>query len=61
MSILDAKDDAAALQPLVTNAVNEALAGLADKVAPAIGTALQGALDGLTITVTVNVARKATP
>ena len=59
MSILDPKADAAALQPLITNAVNDALAGLSDKVAPAIGAALQGALNGLTITVTVNVTKKA--
>lgn len=53
MSILDPKQDAAALQPLMDQAVAEAITGLASKVAPAIGEALKNALDGLTIAITI--------
>lgn len=54
MSILDPKQDAAALQPLIDQAVSEAITGLASKVAPAIGEALKNALDGLTIAITIS-------
>jgi hypothetical protein len=54
MSILNPAQDAAALKPLIDAAVAEAIEGLADKVAPAIGVALKEALDGLTITTTIS-------
>lgn len=46
MSVLDPKQDAAALQPVVDEAV--------DRAAKALGAALQAALDGLTITIVVS-------
>ena len=53
MSILSPQDDAAALKPLIDQAVQEALQGLSSQVAPALGQAVQSALDGLVITVTI--------
>ena len=47
MSILDPKADAAALQPLIDQAVQEAIQGLAQTVAPAFSAALQGAYAAL--------------
>lgn len=54
MSILDPKQDAAALQPLVELALSEAIKGLTNQVAPALGDAVKNALDGLTITITIS-------
>ena len=54
MGILNPKDDAAALQPLIDQAVQQAMNDLAEKVAPALGVAIQDALNGLTITITVS-------
>lgn len=53
MSILDVNADQKALQAVVSSAVTQAIAGLAKQVAPAVGAALQEALDGLTVTVTI--------
>lgn len=53
MSILDPKQDAAALKPLIDQAVSEAITGLASKVMPSLGEAFKNALDGLTITITI--------
>lgn len=54
MSILNPKEDAAAIQPLVDKAVAQAIAGLANQVAPAVGAAIQSAIDGVTITISIS-------
>ena len=53
MSILDPKQDAEALKPLIDQAVKDALNGLSTEVAPALGLAVQSALDGMTITISI--------
>lgn len=52
MSVLNPQDDAAALKPLIDAAVKEAISGLAQTVVPALGSSVQQALDGLTISIT---------
>lgn len=52
MSVLNPQDDAAALKPLIEAAVKEAISGLAQTVVPALGSSVQQALDGLTISIT---------
>lgn len=52
--VADPVKDAAAFQPLVDKAMAEAVAGLADRVAPALGAAIGAALAGLTITISIN-------
>ena len=54
MSILNPKDDANAIQPVVDKAIAEETADLVTKVAPALSEALKDALNGLTITITVS-------
>ena len=55
MSILDPKADAAALQPVIDEAIERAAGDLRDKVLPVLAAALSKALvdgvDGLTITI----------
>jgi len=50
----DPKKDAAALQPLIDKAVSDLITGATTQVVPAIGKALQDALNGLQI----NLSRK---
>ena len=59
MSVLDPKQDVAALQPLVDEETHAVMDALVAKVVPALQTAIENALDGLTITTTVS--RKAAP
>jgi len=54
MSVLNEKDDAAAIAPVLQRAEDSAIQGLADKVAPALGEAIKNALDGLTVTITIS-------
>lgn len=54
MSVLNPQDDAKALQPLIDAALSEAINGLSNKVAPALGQAISTAIDGLTITISIS-------
>lgn len=54
MSVLDPKQDAAALQPVIDEAEQKVIQGLADTVAPALSDAVKNALDGLVITITIS-------
>jgi hypothetical protein len=62
MSVFDPKQDGAVvaglmddhLKPIVDAAIANLIAGAAGQVVPALQAALQNALDGLTITVTVS-------
>ena len=58
MSVLDPKQDAAALDPVIKSNVESAIDQLVSKVVPALKVALVEALDGLTVTVTIAVAKK---
>lgn len=57
MSVLDPKQDAAALEPLINKAEAEAIDAVVNRVVPALSAALKqalvGAFDGLTITVSI--------
>lgn len=54
MSILNPKDDANAIEPVLDKAIAEETADLVNRVAPALSEALKDALDALTITITVS-------
>lgn len=61
MSILNVKEDAAALQPVFEAAVASAVDDAAKTLVPALRNALMSALAGLTINVQITISRKDDP
>jgi len=58
MSVLNPKEDAAALQPVLEATVRAAIDDAAQKLAPALQSGLSAALAGLTINVQITISRK---
>jgi hypothetical protein len=55
MSVLNPKEDAAALQPILEATVKTAVEDAMTTLVPASEQAFQNALDGLTVTITLTV------
>lgn len=58
MSVLNPKEDAAALQPVLEATVKAAVDDAAKTLVPALQNALTAALAGLTINVQITISRK---
>ncbi len=55
LDVLDPKKDAAALEPVLDNALTEVTSDLVTRIAPALSAAIKEALDGFTMTITVSI------
>lgn len=58
MSVLNPKEDAEALQPVLEATVKAAVDDAAQTIVPALQNALAGALAGLSINVQITISRK---